>query len=52
MTSSKVSRVYQYPQAVASMGAPETVADFFAPDVVFQGISKADRAAGQSQPLR
>src|SRR5260370_19233688 len=36
MTSSNVSRVHQYLQAVASMGAPETVADFFASDVVFQ----------------
>jgi hypothetical protein len=36
MTSSNVSRVHQYLQAVAPMGAPETVADFFAPDVVFQ----------------
>ncbi|HEY1467792.1 MAG TPA: nuclear transport factor 2 family protein [Candidatus Acidoferrum sp.] len=36
MTSSNVSRVHQYLQAVASLGTPETVADFFAPDVVFQ----------------
>jgi len=35
MTSSKASRVHQYLQAVAAMGAPETVADFFAPDVIF-----------------
>ena len=36
MTSTNVARVHQYLQAVAAMGAPETVADFFAPDVVFQ----------------
>jgi ketosteroid isomerase-like protein len=36
MTSSNVSRVHQYLQAVGSMGAPKTVADFFAPDVIFQ----------------
>jgi ketosteroid isomerase-like protein len=36
LTSSNVSRVHQYLQAVASMGGPETVADFFAHDVVFQ----------------
>ena len=36
MTSSNFSRVHQYLQAVAAMGAPETVEDFFAPDVVFQ----------------
>jgi ketosteroid isomerase-like protein len=35
MTSSNASRVHQYLQAVAAMGAPETVADFFAPDVIF-----------------
>ena len=36
MTSSNISRVHQYLKAVASLGAPETVADFFAPDVIFQ----------------
>ena len=36
MTSTNVARVHQYLQAVAAMGGPETVADFFAPDVVFQ----------------
>jgi hypothetical protein len=36
MTSTNVARVHQYLQAVAAMGAPETVADFFASDVVFQ----------------
>jgi hypothetical protein len=36
MTASNVSRFHQYLQAVASMGAPETVADFFASDVIFQ----------------
>jgi ketosteroid isomerase-like protein len=35
MTSSNVSRVHQYLQAVAAMGGPETIADFFAPDAVF-----------------
>jgi ketosteroid isomerase-like protein len=38
MTSSNVACVHEYLQAVASMGAPETVADFFAPDVVFQEL--------------
>jgi ketosteroid isomerase-like protein len=36
VTSTNVTRVHQYLQAVASMGASETVADFFAPDVVIQ----------------
>jgi ketosteroid isomerase-like protein len=35
MTSSNVARVHQYLQAVAAMGALETVADFLASDVVF-----------------
>jgi ketosteroid isomerase-like protein len=36
MTSSNVSRIHRYLQAVASRGAPETVADFLTPDMVFQ----------------
>ena len=34
MTSNNASRVYRYLHAVAAMGAPETVADFFARDVI------------------
>jgi hypothetical protein len=34
MTSSNASRVHQYLQALAAMDAPETVAGFFAPDVI------------------
>jgi ketosteroid isomerase-like protein len=36
MTSSNVSRVYEYLQAVASMGPYETVADFYTADVTIQ----------------
>jgi ketosteroid isomerase-like protein len=36
MTSSNVSRVHEYLQAVASMGPYETVADFYTADVTFQ----------------
>lgn len=35
MTSSNVSRVHQYLQAIAAMDGPETVGNFFAPDAVF-----------------
>jgi ketosteroid isomerase-like protein len=35
MTSSNVSRVRQYLQAITAQGGPETIADFFAPDAVF-----------------
>ena len=35
MTSSNVSRVRQYLQAITALGGPETIADFFAPDAVF-----------------
>jgi hypothetical protein len=35
MTSSNASRVHLYLHAVAAMGAPETVADFFARDMIF-----------------
>jgi hypothetical protein len=52
MTSSNVSRVHQYLQAVASMGAPETVADFFAPDVVFQEFPNRIAPQGRVQPFR
>jgi len=36
MTSSNVSRVHEYLQAVASMGPYETVADFYTADVTIQ----------------
>ena len=36
MTSSNVARTHEYLQGVAAMGAPETVADFFAPEAVIQ----------------
>src|SRR5262249_60837773 len=36
MTSSNVSRLHEYLQAVASMGPYETVADFYTGDVTFQ----------------
>ena len=52
MTSSNASRVHQYLQAVAAMGAPETVADFFAPDVIFHEFPNRIVPQGPCQSLR
>src|SRR5215831_17450159 len=38
MTTSNVSRLHEYLQAVASMGPYETVADFYTADVTFQSF--------------
>ena len=50
MTSSNVSHVHQYLQALTAMSAPETVADFFAPDVVFHEFP--NRVAPQGRVRR
>lgn len=36
MTSSNVSRVHEYLQTMAAMGPPESVGEFFTPDVTIQ----------------
>jgi hypothetical protein len=50
MTSPNISRTHQYLQAVASLGAFENMADFYAPRRHHSGVSQSHRAARTDPP--